>query len=299
MKKILVTGGTVFVSKFVAQYLVNKGYEVYVLNRGTKEQVVGVHLIQADRNCLTNELKDYYFDVVIDVAAYNKKDIKNLRQALNNYGTYVFISSSAVYPEINSLPFHEEQEIGNNRIWREYGKNKVEAEQYLLQEDPTAYIVRPPYLYGPMQNVYREGFVFDCARENREFYIPKDGKMKLQFFYIEDLAKLLEQIFIQQPKDHIFNVGNTELVDINTFVEICYEIVGTPLNKRYVSNHQNQRDYFCFHEYEYWLDVNRQNELLSGQKDLLQGLAESYKWYLIHENEVNKKEYLSFIDANF
>ena len=32
MKKILVTGGTTFVSKYVAEYFVNAGYEVYVLN---------------------------------------------------------------------------------------------------------------------------------------------------------------------------------------------------------------------------------------------------------------------------
>ena len=38
MKKILVTGGTTFVSKYVAEYFVNAGYEVYVLNRNTKPE---------------------------------------------------------------------------------------------------------------------------------------------------------------------------------------------------------------------------------------------------------------------
>lgn len=33
MKKILVTGGTVFVSKYIAEYYVKSGNEVYVLNR--------------------------------------------------------------------------------------------------------------------------------------------------------------------------------------------------------------------------------------------------------------------------
>ena len=41
MKKILVTGGTVFVSKYIAQYYVKKGYQVYVLNRNTKKQPEG------------------------------------------------------------------------------------------------------------------------------------------------------------------------------------------------------------------------------------------------------------------
>ena len=39
MKKILVTGGTTFVSKYVAEYFVNVGYEVFVLNRNSKPQV--------------------------------------------------------------------------------------------------------------------------------------------------------------------------------------------------------------------------------------------------------------------
>ncbi len=38
MKKILVTGGTAFVSKYVAEYFVNVGYEVHILNRNTKPQ---------------------------------------------------------------------------------------------------------------------------------------------------------------------------------------------------------------------------------------------------------------------
>ena len=32
MKKILVTGGTVFVSRYIAEYYVTKGYDVYVLS---------------------------------------------------------------------------------------------------------------------------------------------------------------------------------------------------------------------------------------------------------------------------
>ena len=33
-KRILITGGTAFVSKFAAEYFVKRGYEVSVLNRG-------------------------------------------------------------------------------------------------------------------------------------------------------------------------------------------------------------------------------------------------------------------------
>ena len=55
MNKILVTGGTIFVSRYIAEYYVAKGCEVYVLNRNSKEQSQGVTLIEADRHNLVCE----------------------------------------------------------------------------------------------------------------------------------------------------------------------------------------------------------------------------------------------------
>ena len=75
MKKVLVTGGTVFVSRYVAEYYVKKGYDVYVLNRNTRPQSEGVTLIEANRRNLGDLLKAHHFDVVFDVTAYNADDI--------------------------------------------------------------------------------------------------------------------------------------------------------------------------------------------------------------------------------
>jgi len=299
MKKVLVTGGTVFVSKFVARYLRDKGYEVYVLNRNTKKQLDGVHLICADRNCLGDQLKAYSFDVVVDVCGYNQRDIENLLNGLNDVKDYILISSSAVYPETNCQPFVEEQKIGKNAIWGQYGIDKVQAEKYLLSHFENAYILRPPYLYGPMQNVYREPFVFECALKNRKFYIPKDGSMKLQFFHVEDLCRIIEIIMNQHPQDHILNVGNEELVDIQTFVELCYQVAGKKLECIHVYHHDNQRDYFSFHDYEYVLDITRQKKILPTTKKLKEGLKESFDWYVRHLDDVVRKNYIEFIDENF
>lgn len=298
MKRILVTGGTVFVSKFVADYFSRKGYEVYVLNRNTKKQLEQVHLICADRNHLEDALRPYHFDAVLDVCGYNRKDVENLLDGLNEVKDYIFVSSSAVYPETNSQPFTEEQKVGANKIWGKYGTDKIEAEQYLLSEVKDAYILRPPYLYGPMQNLYREPFVFECALQRRKFYIPKDGSMKLQFFHVEDLCKVMESILEKHPKEHILNVGNKESVDINTFVELCYKAVGAPLEKVYVKNHENQRDYFSFYDYECALDVSKQEKLLPETKSLAEGLKESFAWYSGHTEDVARKEYIKFIDEN-
>ncbi len=179
--KMLITGGTVFVSRFTAEYFARRGHEVYVINRGSRPQPDGVTLIKSDRHLLKGSLKSLHFDAVLDICAYNEKDIGGLLEALDSYDDYIFISSSAVYPETLKQPFNERQRTGKNKIWGAYGAGKRAAEEYLLQHDGQAYILRPPYLYGPMQNLYREPFVFDCAELKRKFYIPKKGEMKLQF----------------------------------------------------------------------------------------------------------------------
>ena len=114
MKKVLVTGGTVFVSKFAAQYFVDKGYEVYVLNRNTKPQVENVKLIEADRHAIGDKLKDIHFDLVLDVTAYNEADITDLVSALDSFDTYIMISSSAVYPDTGIQPFKEDTKLAEN-----------------------------------------------------------------------------------------------------------------------------------------------------------------------------------------
>lgn len=295
MRKILITGGTVFVSRYVAEYFVKKKEDVYVLNRNHHPQVEGVTLIEGDRHYLGDKLKNYEFDVILDITAYTKNDVQDLLEALGTIKQYIFISSSAIYPEDLPQPFSEEQKGGYNSIWGDYGRNKYEAELYLQEQVESYYIVRPPYLYGPMQNLYREGFVFDCAMQDNPFYLPRDGKMPLQFFHIEDLCRFLEILIEQKPVERIFNVGNQEIVDIKEWVRLCYQTVGKMPEFISVDSSHPQRSYFCFHDYGYVLDVTRQNKLLKETKPLAEGLQESFAWYRKNQDKVLKKPYLEYI----
>ncbi len=295
---ILVSGGTVFVSRYVADYF-KKKHKVYVLNRNTRKQLDGVHLIEADRNDLGDCLKEYHFDIVLDICAYTGKDVSNLLDALPaGVKDYILISSSAVYPEGNPQPFTEEQETGSNSIWGAYGTNKIDAEKVLFSRMPAAYVLRPPYLYGPMQNVYREPFVFECALSDRPFYIPKDGSMKMQFFHVEYLCRVIEKIIEMHPDYHVINVGNEDTTDINEFVSLCYAAAGKELKTVNVYHHENQRDYFCFHDYAYCLDVTKQKKLIGNTKDLETGLKESFQWFVNHQEDVGKKNYIAFIESH-
>ena len=296
--KILVTGGTVFVSRYTAEYFVKKGHEVYVLNRNTRPQSEGVHLINSDRHNLENRLKNIAFDLVIDVTAYNATDVKDLVNALGCFGEYIMISSSAVYPETLPQPFKEEQELGFNIHWEDYGTNKIAAEKYLTENVPDAYIIRPPYLYGKMNNLYREAFVFECSEKNLPFFVPTNKEMKLQFFDIEDLCIFVEKVIANKPENHIFNVGNPETVSIEEWVKLCYGVLGKTPDIRCVKPEINQRMYFPFRNYEYILDVTRQTEIMPDVKPLEIGLQQSYEWYRNNRELIVCKDYLQYIKNN-
>ena len=297
MKRLLVTGGTVFVSRYIAEYYVANGYDVYVLNRNSKEQSKGVKLIQGDRHNIGEALRKIHFDVVIDTA-YNLNDVEMLLDALGSYEDYILISSSAVYPEYSPLPFKEDAPLSSNKYWGKYGTDKIEAEAALLKRNPNAYILRPPYLYGQMNNVYREAFVFDCAVAERKFYLPKDGDMKLQFFHVCDLCRFIDVLLKSKPSQHIFNVGNKDVISIREWVERCYQVIGKQVEFVNVFDDIEQRKYFSFYNYEYYLDVSKQYEFLKEVKPLREGLKEAFDWYKNNSDKVNKKSYLEYIDNN-
>ena len=295
--KILITGGTVFVSRFAAQYFVNAGHEVWVLNRNTRPQVPGVHLVEADRNQIGDKLRGQVFDAVIAVNTYTKQDAQDLVEALDAVKDFIFISSSAVYPETLPQPFTEEQECGYNAIWGAYGWNKLEAENWLREQVPQAYILRPPYIYGPMETIYRAPFVFECAQGGRSFCLPGEGEEKLQFFHVEDLCRFMEILLERKPEQKIWNVGNPEPVTVRQWVELCYEAAESPLETVCVHDHP-QRCFFPFHEYEYFLDVTKQMTLMPELKPLAQGIREEYDWYCVHQPEISRRPLTEYIDTH-
>ncbi|MCM1086598.1 MAG: NAD-dependent epimerase/dehydratase family protein [Muribaculaceae bacterium] len=298
MKKMLVTGGTVFVSRYVAEYYIKKEYHVYTLNRGHGIQPAGVTFLKADRHDLGDKLRSEYFDVILDVTAYTASDVNLLLDALGGFQDYILISSSAVYPEDCPQPFTEKTPTGANKFWGGYGMDKLAAERALLDRCPDAYILRPPYLYGPMNNLYREAFVFDYALQDRKFYLPGEGLMNLQFFHVHDLCRFMDILLSRKPGRHIFNVGNPESVSILDWVTLCYEAAGKRAEFVHVPTDIEQRNYFSFYNYAYHLDVREQTKLMPALTPLGEGLKESLAWYLAHPEGVKKKPYMEYINIH-
>lgn len=297
MKNILVTGGTVFVSRCIAEYFAAKGENVFVLNRGTKPQSKGVTPIICDRHSLGDTLKKYSFDLVIDVTAYTREDVRSLHTALGDFGQYVFISSSAVYPETLPQPFKETSKCGRNCIWGDYGVNKLAAEEYLLENVKDLYILRPPYIYGRGENLYRAPFIFDCAASGQTVFLPRND-LRLQFFDVEDLCGFIDIVTVRKPEKRIFNVGNQNSVTAEEWVRYCFEAAGKVPEIKLAPKEHFARNYFCFYDYDYFLDVTEMLKLMPLTKSLKQGVCEEYEWYIKNSESVLKKGYIDYININ-
>ncbi|MBR1482162.1 MAG: NAD-dependent epimerase/dehydratase family protein [Ruminococcus sp.] len=299
MRKILITGGTVFVSRFTAEYFVANGDEVYVLNRGSREQAQGVTLIQADRFSLTDELREMEFDAVLDICAYSADHVNALLDALGTFGDYILLSSGAVYPDDAAQPVREDAPTGENAFWGDYGVHKRAAEEALLRRVPDAYILRPPYLYGPYENLYRAPFLFDCALADRKIYIPESDR-GIQFLHVRDLCRLMDALLTEHPEEHILNAAHPQAISFRDWAAMCCEAAGKEPVMVRVDDNFPVRAYFPFPPCDYILDTAKMTAILPELTPLDEGIRQEFAWYTASESpEINRHDYIAYIDSEF
>lgn len=125
-----------------------------------------------------------------------------------------------------------------------------------------------------------------------------DGSQRLQFFHIRDLCRFAEVLLLKRPGRHIFNVGNRDAVSVREWAELCYRVLGKEPEFVNVRGDVEQRNYFCFYDYEYMLDVTEQYLLMDSVTDPEEGLREACEWYRKKGDKVNRKQYFEYIDRN-
>ena len=88
------------------------------------------------------------------------------------------------------------------------------------------------------------------------------------------------------------------MVSIREWVQSCYQVIGNQVEFINVNQDMEQRNYFSFYNYEYYLDASRQYEILEETMPLSQGLKEAFEWYKNHSDQVDKKPYFEYIYNN-
>ncbi len=154
--KILFIGGTGIISTAISKLLIEQGHELYLLNRGNRNNVIpqGAIPLIADINdekAVSGLIKDLTFDAVADFIAFIPGHLER-DYRLFKYKTkqFLFISSASAYQKPLSDYRITEGTPLSNPYW-EYSRNKIACEDYLMrlyrEEAFPVTIVRPSYTY--------------------------------------------------------------------------------------------------------------------------------------------------------
>src|SRR6185295_9184357 len=101
MLSVLVVGGSGLLGGPATRALLARGHEVTVLSRGTRAAPEGATHRVADRSnpsALAGALAERRFDVVLDLLAYDGRDVARLFATTGfEVGHYLMVSSGQVY----------------------------------------------------------------------------------------------------------------------------------------------------------------------------------------------------------
>ena len=295
--KVLVIGGTEFISLHLVKALLRDGHEVAVLNRGRQpgRLPAGVRTIVCDRKdhaALGKALAGERVDGLVDItyAPTTGDDCTALLAALEGrVGHAVFVSTGRVHDHALPIPYAED--APRNLYWGEYAKNKIAGEDAYLgalrRGGPPATIVRPTHVFGPLNTRNNETFFFDRLVRHRPVLVPGDGGWLRQFGHVEDLAEAMARI-LGDPRAYgqAYNVSGEEAITQAGFVELIAEIMKRPLTLvscptppggKPVAFGQNLV-YDCHAVYT---TTKLRRELgIAPRYTLASGLAQTLEWYL-------------------
>lgn len=202
--KALFIGGTGTISTAISTSLIKQGYELYLLNRGNKNDRIpdGAKILKADINdeeYVGDLIKDLNFDVVADFIAFLPSQIeRDIRLFAGKTKQYIFISSASAYQKPLSDYRITESTPLSNPYW-EYSRNKIACEELLMSEYrengfPIT-IVRPSHTYDERSiplGVHGNVGSWEVAKRmlaNKPVIIHGDGTSLWTLTHNSDFAK--------------------------------------------------------------------------------------------------------------
>lgn len=154
--RVLFIGGTGIISSAVSRLAVERGIDLYLLNRGQSQRPApeGATILHGDIRdpaSARRALGSLSFDAVVDWIAFTPAHIETSVDLLRGRaGQYVFISSASAYQTPPATLPVTESTVLDNPFW-EYSRNKIACEERLVrayrEEKFPITIVRPSHTY--------------------------------------------------------------------------------------------------------------------------------------------------------
>ncbi|PKM56642.1 MAG: NAD-dependent dehydratase [Firmicutes bacterium HGW-Firmicutes-3] len=203
--KVLFIGGTGTISLAISKALIKKGAELYIVNRGNRNEALGDEGVTyitcdiQDEEKLSSLLEGMSFDVVADFIAFEPSHLeRDYRLFKNKTKQFIFISSASVYQKpLSDYRVNEGTPLSNPN-WA-YSRSKIACEAYLMDlyryESFPVTIIRPSHTYGmgsiPISVKGHQGSwqVVKRMLEGKSVIINGDGTALWTMTHTSDFAK--------------------------------------------------------------------------------------------------------------
>lgn len=199
--RVLFTGGTGNISAACTDRALQKGYEVFHLNRGNhiEKERPGVTVLKADIRNLDSSraaLKGLRFDSVVQFLAFRPEHVEadlDLFEGIADQ--YVLISTCSAYRKPSLQPVITESTPLENPYW-EYSRLKIACEEILGTKGRDRSF---PYTIVRPSHTYDNGWIPSCfgstdytipwrMKEGKDIIVPGDGQSLWTLTHASDFA---------------------------------------------------------------------------------------------------------------
>lgn len=258
--KILIIGGTGFISSKIAEKLLSKRHKLTLLNRGkTKTELPenkNLSFVYSDRNdkrTLSELASKQKFDVVYDMIAYDENDSKIAVDVFKNkIGRFIHCSTISVYMLQRDvrIPVTEDQinlplikEFKRSPFGWDYGINKIKCENVLWKNhDEKSFpvsMLRPTYVSGPKDPARRDWFWIERILDGKPLLVPGNGNFKFQQVYIEDVSEAFCKVTEGDKSiGQAYNVAAGESFTLNEYLVRLMKILNKSVDVYHIDQHE-------------------------------------------------------------
>lgn len=238
--KLMILGGSGFVSGHLAKIAIEQGHEVWCVTRGHGALPDKVHSLIADRNdekTLAKALQDAgaYWDACLDCICFDAAQAQiDCRVLTKLCGRLIVLSTDSVYHPAHKLVPQDE----NGAAYMEdggYGAKKREMELIFLKNRGQCVpwtIFRPGHIYGAGSKLgcfpehSRQDSLKEAILAGKPLRLVGGGSYLIHPIYVGDLCRvMLDSIEMDSMQNEIYCIGGPEIITNAEY----YRILGRKL----------------------------------------------------------------------
>jgi len=246
--RILVIGGSGFISSQLVRMLAERGHAVTAFTRGKsgvdpflQKSVTWIHGDRDVRNDLESLARVSTYDVVYDMIAYEAAQSQEVARVFRGrIGRFIHCSTVSVYmvAEKVQCPITEDQDRGplmpsfpRNPFGMDYGIKKRECERVLWDaHDERLFpvsMLRPIYVSGPGDPASRDWFWVERILDGGPLLVPGSGDIAFQQVFVDDVVAMFTEL-LERPQavGKAYNVAGEEIFTLNDYLHVLGELVG-------------------------------------------------------------------------